>query len=252
MFLPKTINLWKKINRMDINFSMAQGFFIIISNAVLAVNNKLWWGIEDKALVITNEATEDSGSTASYISGITISDNRSGFTGHKSVQQHLPGTDTIWSIKKDTFYLKDKLPADSGWLQKNNIVWDSLAGIFNLPVNLVIPYNQNYLSFQFTGAQFSNRDKTRYRYILEGIDNNWSAITSNTFSENYRDIPAGKYTFKVCSRSAGGRWGQPAEFSFTILLRGGIPGGPGFVCVSFFSVVWIITIPLRWLKKKPL
>ncbi len=236
------------------SYGMAQGFLYNNYNAgaVLSVNNKLWWGIEDKVLVITNEATEDSSSTATYISGITISDKRSGFTDNKSVQQHLQGTDTIWNSKKDTFYLKDKLPADSGWLQKNNIAWDSITGNFNLPVNLAIPYNQNYLSFQFTGSQFSNRDKIRYRYILEGIDNNWSAITSNTFSENYRDIPAGKYSFKVCSRGTSGRWSQPAEFSFTILRPWWNTWWAWLLyAVSFFSIVWIIVqYRSRLLKKE--
>ncbi|MES1223311.1 MAG: ATP-binding protein, partial [Bacteroidota bacterium] len=56
-----------------------------------------------------------------------------------------------------------------------------------------------------------------YRYILEGVDKKWSAITSNPFSENYRDIPAGKYTFKVSSKGFNDKWSEPAEFSFTIL-----------------------------------
>jgi len=236
------------------SYGIPQGFLYNDYNAgaVLAVNNKLWWGIEDKALTITNEATDDTSSSATYISGITISDKHSNFTDSKSVQQHWSVTDTIWSAKKDTFYLKDKLPADSGWLQKNNIVWDSITGNFNLPVNLVIPYDQNYLSFQFTGAQFSNRDKIRYRYMLEGFDNNWSAITSNTFSENYRDIPAGKYTFKVCSRSAGGSWSQPAEFSFTILRPWWNTWWAWLLyAVSFFSIVWIIVqYRSRLLKKE--
>jgi signal transduction histidine kinase len=233
---------------------MAQGFLYnnYNANAVLAVNNKLWWGIEDKALIITNEATDDTTITATYISGITISDQRSSFTDNKWVQHHLPGTDTVWSAKKDTFYLTDKLPADSGWLQKNNIVWDSLSGNFNLPVNLVIPHNQNYLSFQFTGAQLANRDKVRYRYLLEGFDNNWSAITGNTFSENYRNIPAGKYTFKVCSRNAGGSWSQPAEFSFTILRPWWNTWWAWLLyAVSFFGIVWLIVqYRSRLLKKE--
>ena len=236
------------------SYGMAQGFLYnnYNANAVLAVNNKLWWGIEDKALVITNEATDDTTITATYISGITISDQRSSFTDNKWVQQHLPGTDTVWSAKKDTFYLTDKLPADSGWLQKNNIVWDSLSGNFNLPVNLVIPHNQNYLSFQFTGAQLANRDKVLYRYLLEGFDNNWSAITGNTFSENYRDIPAGEYTFKVCSRNAGGSWSQPAEFSFTILRPWWNTWWAWLLyAVSFFGIVWLIVqYRSRLLKKE--
>ena len=77
-------------------------------------------------------------------------------------------------------------------------------------------YEQNYLSFQFTGSQMTNRDKTRYSYVLEGFDAQWSDISDKPFSENYRNLPAGKYTFKVRSRTFDGIWSEPSEFNFTI------------------------------------
>ncbi|MCW3118947.1 MAG: hypothetical protein JWM28_3029, partial [Chitinophagaceae bacterium] len=222
------------------------------ANAVLAYNDKLWWGIETKALTITNEPRDDSSVALTYISGISISDKIQNFVGSKWLQHDLPAPDTIWSIKKDTFYLKDKLPAESNWLQKSNITWDSLTGYFNLPVNLVLPYSQNYLSFQFAGSPLSNRDKTRYRYILQGHDKKWSAITDNPFSENYRDLAAGKYIFKVCSMGFNGLWSPPAAFSFTVrppwwntwwayLLYAGI----------FYIIVrGIVAYRSRWLKEE--
>ena len=85
-----------------------------------------------------------------------------------------------------------------------------------MPVNLKLPYKRNYLSFHFTGSHLDNPDRTRYRYILEGIDKNWSAATGQPFSENYRDLPPGKYTFKVASMGFNGLWSHPAELSFTI------------------------------------
>ena len=53
--------------------------------------------------------------------------------------------------------------------------------------------------------------------MLEGFDTQWSEITDKPFSENYRNLPAGEYTFKVRSRTYDGIWSSPAEFSFTIL-----------------------------------
>jgi signal transduction histidine kinase len=96
------------------------------------------------------------------------------------------------------------------------IKWDSTAGSYGLPVNLQLPYDQNYLSFTFNGTHLNNPDKAIYRYILEGIDKNWSSISSNTTSENYRDLPPGNYTFKVSSAGLDGVWSDPAEFQFQI------------------------------------
>ncbi len=211
------------------------------SDAVAASADKLWWGIEDQALTITDIPRIDTNISSVLISGIIIADKLQNFAGNKSIQHSLAANDTVWGIKKDTFYLRDKLPSDTNWLYRNKIAWDSLSGYFNLPVNLTLPYKQNYISFQFTGLQLSNRNKTRYRYILEGVDKNWSPITSNSFSENYRDIPAGKYTFKVSSKGANGLWSEPAEFSFTILPPWWNTWWAYLLYLAVFSgIVWVI------------
>src|SRR6185503_4388522 len=49
-----------------------------------------------------------------------------------------------------------------------------------------------------------------------GIDRKWSTPTTNTYTENYLNLPPGDYTFKVCSKSISGAWTRPASFSFVI------------------------------------
>ena len=50
--------------------------------------------------------------------------------------------------------------------------WDSVTDAYNMPVNLRLPYYQNYLQFHFTQANLGGQDTTWYRYILQGIDKN--------------------------------------------------------------------------------
>ena len=57
---------------------------------------------------------------------------------------------------------------------------------------------------------------TWYIYTLEGIDKNWSAVTKNTSTENYLNLPPGHYSFKVSSKGKNGLWSAPAVFNFTI------------------------------------
>ena len=52
---------------------------------------------------------------------------------------------------------------------------------------------------------------------MEGIDKNWSDISEQTTSENYRDLPPGDYTFMVASKGFNGIWSEPATIEFTIL-----------------------------------
>ena len=90
-----------------------------------------------------------------------------------------------------------------------------MAGPYNMPVNLTLPFDQNHLAFYFTGTHLDNLNKSRYRYILEGNDEKWSDITDQAFAD-YRNLSSGKYTFKVCSRGFNGKWSAPVELSFMI------------------------------------
>ena len=220
----------------------------------MAYQNKLWFGIEPQTLTITNIPKQDTTSRMPYISGITIADQNQNFNDNNTILQRYPNLDTLYSAQKDTFYLSGKLPQKSGWLQENKIQWDSLNGYFNLPVNLKIPFKQNFISFQFTGTQLTNRDKVRYRYFLDGFDTQWSEITDKPFSKNYRNLPAGEYTFKISSRSFDGVWSQPATFSFTILPHWTNTWWAWLLYILAFLIVVgaIVQFRARMLKKENL
>jgi signal transduction histidine kinase len=181
----------------------------------LARDGKLWFGIAD-VLTIMGEPQNDSLLSPTYISALDIMTLPQNFVSNKEIQSKLSATDTIWNKEKDTFYTKNNLPVNSGYLQQNNIQWDSTEGPYNLPGNLKLPYSQNHLTFHFTGTHLDNMNKTRYRYVLEGTDRAWSAITDKAYAE-YRNLSFGKYTFKVSSVGFNGRWSQPVVFNFTVL-----------------------------------
>jgi hypothetical protein len=154
--------------------------------------------------------------------------------------------DTIWNKDLDTFYLNMQLPSDTGYLVKNKVSFATTAGPYDLPVDLRLPYNQNYLSFNFAGSGLSAPGKTKYRYLLQGIDKHWSPVSEKPFSENYRDLPAGHYVFKLSSKTMNGIWTHPAELSFTILPPWwknmvGIPGIRSF-CACNFRILYPIQV----------
>lgn len=77
-------------------------------------------------------------------------------------------------------------------------------------------YNQRSLTFEFAGIGFGNTNKVKYQYKLEGLEANWSAITSRNYV-SYIKIPPGEYTFKVRARNQDGKWSAvPASASFII------------------------------------
>lgn len=87
---------------------------------------------------------------------------------------------------------------------------------FDLPKDLVLPYNKNNVSFDFIGLNLVSPDKVKYSWMLEGFDVEWSIPTKNSFV-SYTNLEPGEYIFKVkTSNELGFIVGEPAEFKFKI------------------------------------
>jgi hypothetical protein len=81
----------------------------------------------------------------------------------------------------------------------------ALTPWYNQPENLRLAYDNNYLTFQFIGTTIKRPKEVRYKYFLEGLDKQWSSLTSLT-EVTYNNLPPGKYTFKVSAVNSEGYW----------------------------------------------
>ncbi len=80
----------------------------------------------------------------------------------------------------------------------------------------VLSYDLNNISFTFRGICFTNPEKVKYIFKLEGWDKSWSPETKDN-AVQYSNLPAGKYTFKVRSCNNEGVWNlEPLIFKFNI------------------------------------
>ncbi|MFZ5939517.1 MAG: ligand-binding sensor domain-containing protein, partial [Bacteroidota bacterium] len=121
-----------------------------------------------------------------------------------------------------------------------------------LPIDLVLPYNRNSLSFRFTGIHYTNPSKNRFWYKLEGYDDDWSKPSGDREVE-YKKLPNGTYTFKLLSSNLDGATNpQPLTFTFQVKP----PFWKTFwfiaiyVIIGIVLVVWIIKIRERQLIKE--
>ena len=101
-------------------------------------------------------------------------------------------------------------------LQINNQPQDiSIAGsIVKEPLSTLkvieLPYNKNYLRFEFSAMQFNQPQKTRYRYRLQGVDKEWVENgTSNTAA--YAALRRGNYIFTVTATDNNGLWSNTVK-----------------------------------------
>ncbi|MBL7712876.1 MAG: hypothetical protein JNL13_10440 [Chitinophagaceae bacterium] len=76
--------------------------------------------------------------------------------------------------------------------------------------------SENTLNFTFLSPSYTNEKEIRYKYYLEGVDQQWSEPDYN-FTTTYSQLKPGKYKFQVLAQNADGIWSeQPAAFAFVI------------------------------------
>jgi len=146
-------------------------------------NGDFLWG--DYGFNVLDLSKKDTLIPPSYITGIDIMDQPKYFTG-------------------------------SGAMASQGMTWDQVNSQSNLPENLQLRHDQNYMQFNFATLNFTAHDTTWYRYKLIGKDTAWSEKNPLDHSRNYFNLASGKYTFEVVSKSFGNGWSKPAVFSFAI------------------------------------
>lgn len=85
-----------------------------------------------------------------------------------------------------------------------------------VPINAVLRSSEDHVRIEFSGITQHLGEKVKYRYMLEGLDKDYSAPTSENF-RIFSPLPSGEYTFKVIACNANGVWTKvPATLHFTI------------------------------------
>ena len=97
-----------------------------------------------------------------------------------------------------------------------DVKFDSITRFYPLPVNLVLPFKNNSITFDFSAIETARPLMVRYKYILEGYDNEWSIITDKTTAV-FGNINEGSYTFKLKACSPDGIWSEPVLYAFKVL-----------------------------------
>lgn len=106
-----------------------------------------------------------------------------------------------------------------------------------------LTYEQNYIRFDFVGICFSSPKSVVYKYMLEGIDNQWR-VTRNP-SVFYPYLPHGNYRFRVKAYNNDGiESSEPAAISFVI--RPPFWRTWWFLLLSFLAALSLATVVVRW------
>ena len=84
--------------------------------------------------------------------------------------------------------------------------------------NIVLPYNENFFSFEFAALNYSSPEDNLYSYILEGFDKSWHYTDAKQRMATYTNITPGEYVFKVIGTNNDGIWNyEGVTMNITIL-----------------------------------
>ena len=96
------------------------------------------------------------------------------------------------------------------------VKFDSIARFYPVPVNLVLPYEHNNITFDFAVSEPATPGLVRYQYMMEGYEKEWSPVSDKT-NATYGNIHEGNYTFKLKAQGPDGVWSEPITYTFKVL-----------------------------------
>ncbi len=101
---------------------------------------------------------------------------------------------------------------------------------------IVVDYSDKMLTFDFASLEFTNPNKNKYAYKLEGFDDFW-INNGNENSATYTNLYPGSYKLKIKSSNNDGIWGKE-KLALSVIVN------PPFWMTWWFILLAILLITL--------
>lgn len=262
-----------KIDRADIQKVKLEKQFTAVCMAEDNEGN-LWIGTDGKGVLvfdgkkISKEITVADGMLSNYISFINIDNEQNVWIGtNKGLSKYDKKQQQFYTYTNKMGYkgIESKLNAT----YKDNVgdLWfGTIEGLIHLnkkheqhnllePITFInklmvnleeraladgmeLNYREKAVAFYYNSICMTNPEAVNYKYMLEGLDENWRPITKQTFV-TYSPLPPGKYTFKVIASNNNGVWNTtPTTYSFVITP----PFWQQWWFIAFCVIVLVVSI----------
>lgn len=139
------------------------------------------------------------------------------FGGPEGIVRHNPNLPRDYSIYfpaivRRVTMLKNDTLIYGGTAANNSGI--AIAGLS--PNNPSINYADNSLRLEYASPSYDAIKQNRYRYMLDGFDEEWSHWTTETKKE-YTNLPEGNYTFQVQAKNVYEKLSTVGQFHFMVL-----------------------------------
>ncbi|MFI5149453.1 MAG: two-component regulator propeller domain-containing protein [Bacteroidia bacterium] len=123
---------------------------------------------------------------------------------------------------------------------------DKIDSVTKLPVTLSLGHKDNHLTFEYQALTTAN---VKYAFRLDGVDADWSPLTSNTEAV-YTNIPSGdNFVFRVKAINPDGFWSKELV-SCTFSIRPPFWKTWWFYTISVLIILGSVIVFIRWRTAK--
>ncbi|GEM_PF-623084 len=107
------------------------------------------------------------------------------------------------------------------------------------PVETIhLSYRDYMVSFEFSALDYTNPEKNQFRYMLEGLDQEWIRPGSLRIA-SYTNLDPGTYLFKVTGTNSDGVW-SPFTASVRVIVASPFWKTPWFYLATVFFIAFIV------------
>ncbi len=86
-----------------------------------------------------------------------------------------------------------------------------------LHMELDLPYDENFIAFEYAALDYQTPEKNRYRYRMDGVDKDWVYAGSRRYA-SYTNLDPGHYIFRVMGTNPDGIWSDKTA-GFTLVIH---------------------------------
>ncbi len=112
---------------------------------------------------------------------------------------------------------------------------------------ITLEHDQNVLTFEFVGLNYSYPEKNKYAYKLDGLDDDWNFV-GNQRTATYRYLAPGDYTFKVKASNIENSWNN--DFAQVVIKIKSPFWQTSLAYVLYVTGITIISVFIYSLRKK--
>jgi len=200
------------------HYNPRTGFNFSIPNNITIDEQGVVWVRDNGILRFDYKSIKESKPIPAQIKNIKVDNKNISWTSLRKGAYPVDNKDSLAAVNEMALkFGKVYSDEDFGIMADvfGKISYDSVAGSDFIPVNLVLPFKNNNISFEFGSISTSFGKAVQYQYKLEGYDKNWSVLSSKS-DASFGNMSEGNYNFLVKALSPFGNWSE-TSYSFKVL-----------------------------------